>query len=149
MVCCVMCTQFVFVFKNYSTVCLLTIKLDLFCMWRMYCQIWISGRGQDMNMKAISYRNQEIRLLYCKFSSYKAEVVCSFEMSVPTYGVITLKIRVWIKQSFTKTFCCQKTKVYWSSTAMLRVHTMQWLKIKWQSEVTVFWDVTKCSLEGI
>jgi hypothetical protein len=41
--------QFVYVVKYYSIGDLM-IKLDLFYIWRLYCQIWISGTNKDMNM---------------------------------------------------------------------------------------------------
>jgi hypothetical protein len=44
----VMCTQFVYEVKNYSISDLYTIILDLFCIWRLYHQIWISGTSKHM-----------------------------------------------------------------------------------------------------
>jgi hypothetical protein len=43
-------TQFVYVFKYHRTGNLYTIKLDLFYIWRLYRQLWISGTNKDMNM---------------------------------------------------------------------------------------------------
>jgi hypothetical protein len=47
-----MCTQFVYAVKYYSIGDLYTKKLDLFYIWRLYPQIWISGtnKGKNMNM---------------------------------------------------------------------------------------------------
>jgi hypothetical protein len=47
----VTCTQFGYVVKYYSIGDLCRIKLDLFYIWRLCCQIWISGTNKDMNMK--------------------------------------------------------------------------------------------------
>jgi hypothetical protein len=42
--------QFVYVVKYFSTYDLYMIKLDLFYIWRLYRQIWISGTNKDMNI---------------------------------------------------------------------------------------------------
>jgi hypothetical protein len=47
----VTCTQFVYVVKYYSIGDSYTMKLDLFCIWRLYRQIWISGTNKDINMR--------------------------------------------------------------------------------------------------
>jgi hypothetical protein len=49
------CTQFVYVVKYYSTENLYTVKLDLFYIWRLYRQIWISGtnKGDQANGTAL------------------------------------------------------------------------------------------------
>jgi hypothetical protein len=44
----VVCTQFSYVVKYNSIGGLYAIKLDLFYIWRLYYQIWISGTYKDM-----------------------------------------------------------------------------------------------------
>jgi hypothetical protein len=49
------CMQFVYVVKYYSIENLYTIKLDLFYIWRLYRQVWISGtnKGDEANGTAL------------------------------------------------------------------------------------------------
>jgi hypothetical protein len=47
----VMCTQFVYVAKYYSIGDLYVIELDLFYIWRLNNQMWISGTNKDMNLR--------------------------------------------------------------------------------------------------
>jgi hypothetical protein len=56
-------TQFVSVVKYYCIGDLYTIKLDLFHIWRLYHQIWISGTNKDMNMNILT--------IFCKSTNYE------------------------------------------------------------------------------